>query len=157
MLHHMFVSLCLAAVLLPAAHCGGDDPVPSWHPHKLKRRDGVAGAGGNASAAAGGSSATTPGAGPAASAGFGSTLSCGVLSSPEWERRVCFGPLAVTRGGGAAGLHLASLNLTVSRRPAGASASAPWEPACGAALRLVLAHRARQAQLAALAALEGAA
>ena len=142
-------SLSLVLSLLAALLCcaRGSDPVPSWHPHRAKHREYAEG--GNATAFPGGAVTAGNGSAPApaaasrgaVAAGFASTLGCGVLASPEWERRVCFGPLAVKAGAGAAGLPLASLNLTVAVRPAGGSATAPWEPACGAALRLVLASQ----------------
>jgi hypothetical protein len=141
-MRHLLVWLALAAALLPAAHCGGADPVPSWHPHKLKRREGAPGV--NASAAAGGG---TPVATPsstvvASSAGFVSTRGCGVLASPEWERRVCFdawtpAPDALAAAS-AAGFVNVTLTLEVRVRSLSAGPDAAWVPACGDTLRLRL-------------------
>ena len=147
--------LALAAALLLLQPACAEDHAPSWHPHRIKRRerDAAVAAGalqGTAPAATaqrhvGVSAAQRPAAAVTGVSDFASTLACGTLSTAAWERRFCFGPLVVSPGAGAGGLPLASLNVTVTLRR-GADGDAFEAPPCGDALRvLFLSYRARLA------------
>lgn len=134
---------CLLFARLSAADVSAD-PVPAWHPHRIRRRER------HASHAAVLASSTEPPPAPELEFTFSSSLGCGELTSPTWERRVCFGQLVVVEAAsGLAGLPLVAVNVTVTARPVGSDAE--HAPACGAALRVVLvSHRARLAPTAAL-------